>query len=285
MRHAHHFLLKDTEFPSARVKNQFWLDQGVGAYDPSHTKASRLRDPLLRIVHRCLVYSISGRGNGDTVVNLRELFYMYCLVQPQACNLAHSIAWYFLTSPGRDATSWICGGHLVTVIAKFYGLLSQKHLGGLTAVAETKVIKLSNLKNMHITQKTQSGLRLVDQWGRVWDPDRPATDPDRVVAEEEAQASLGGHVGPGADAYAGPDSVVPPQQKHVVIPLSELHRFWTWMYETHLASVAATGVHVQIPVPYFMQPVTPRFPRVSPVGPVGDYRDVVGNNIVKPHNI
>ncbi|KAF5797439.1 hypothetical protein HanXRQr2_Chr07g0280581 [Helianthus annuus] len=28
--------------------------------------------------------------------------------------------------------------------------------------------------------------------------------------------------------------------------------------------------------------VTPRFPRVSPVGPVGDYRDVVGNNIVKP---
>ncbi|MFS7942562.1 hypothetical protein Hanom_Chr06g00489821 [Helianthus anomalus] len=30
--------------------------------------------------------------------------------------------------------------------------------------------------------------------------------------------------------------------------------------------------------------VTPRFPRVSPVGPVGDYRDVVGNNIVKPHN-
>ncbi|KAJ0457635.1 hypothetical protein HanIR_Chr15g0775951 [Helianthus annuus] len=31
--------------------------------------------------------------------------------------------------------------------------------------------------------------------------------------------------------------------------------------------------------------VTPRFPRVSPVGPVGDYRDVVGNNIVKPHNI
>ena len=30
--------------------------------------------------------------------------------------------------------------------------------------------------------------------------------------------------------------------------------------------------------------VTPRFPRVSPVGPVGDYRDDVGNNIVKPHN-
>ncbi|KAF5820006.1 putative non-specific serine/threonine protein kinase [Helianthus annuus] len=31
--------------------------------------------------------------------------------------------------------------------------------------------------------------------------------------------------------------------------------------------------------------VTPRFPRVSPVGPVGDYRDVVGNNIVKPQYI
>ncbi|MFS7953233.1 hypothetical protein Hanom_Chr07g00616171 [Helianthus anomalus] len=30
--------------------------------------------------------------------------------------------------------------------------------------------------------------------------------------------------------------------------------------------------------------VTPRFPRVSLVGPVGDYHDVVGNNIVKPHN-
>ncbi|MFS7908872.1 hypothetical protein Hanom_Chr01g00088151 [Helianthus anomalus] len=30
--------------------------------------------------------------------------------------------------------------------------------------------------------------------------------------------------------------------------------------------------------------ITPLFPRVSPVGPVGDYRDDVGNNIVKPHN-
>ncbi|MFS7905079.1 hypothetical protein Hanom_Chr01g00043541 [Helianthus anomalus] len=37
-------------------------------------------------------------------------------------------------------------------------------------------------------------------------------------------------------------------------------------------------------IPVQESDVTPRSPRVSPVGPVGDYRDVVGNNIVKPHN-
>ncbi|KAI3795443.1 hypothetical protein L1987_38098 [Smallanthus sonchifolius] len=49
-----------TEFPTEEDKDQFWHEFGFGIYDPSLTKASSLRDPLHRVLHRCIVYYISG---------------------------------------------------------------------------------------------------------------------------------------------------------------------------------------------------------------------------------
>ncbi|KAI3815487.1 hypothetical protein L1987_15156 [Smallanthus sonchifolius] len=118
-----------TEFPTEEDKDQFWYEFGFGIYDPSLTKASSLRDPLHRVLHRCIVYSISGRGQGETVVNLRELFYLYCLVRPRTCNLAHSIAGYLVNSSGCDVTSAICGGHFMTKLARNFQLLTNDLIG------------------------------------------------------------------------------------------------------------------------------------------------------------
>ncbi|KAI7731661.1 hypothetical protein M8C21_012807 [Ambrosia artemisiifolia] len=243
------------DFPSERVKKEFWADQGVGNYTPGKTKASKFRDPLLRILHRCLVYSIAGRFKSETAINLRELFYLYCLVHPHTCNLAHVIAEYFLTSSGREATSAIFGGHLVTKIARSYELLTDEALKKLTPVAETQRMNIKTLHHMRLVKKTQMGKRLVDRWGRIWNPLRPGDDPDR---RQEAQVQVVGEVA-GQESHVGAAPVIPPpspQQDEVIIPLSE-RRILAWMYETNLAWAAAAkaaGIHVQIPVPFFMHP-------------------------------
>ncbi|KAI3824505.1 hypothetical protein L1987_05965 [Smallanthus sonchifolius] len=149
-----------TEFPTEEDKDQFWHEFGFGMYDPSLTKASSLRDSLHCVFHRCIVYSISGRGQGETVVNLRELFYLFCLVRPRTCNLAHSIAGYLVNSSGRDVTSTICGGHFVTKLARHFQLLTDDLKGDLTTVAETVVMTVQTLRNMHVARRGVGGIRL-----------------------------------------------------------------------------------------------------------------------------
>ncbi|KAI3744277.1 hypothetical protein L1987_57354 [Smallanthus sonchifolius] len=162
-----------TAFPTEEDKDQFWYEFGFGIYDPILTKASSLWDPL----HR------------ETVVNLRELFYLFCLVRPRACNLAHSIAGYLVNSSGRDVTSAICGGHFVTKLARHFQLLTDDLIGDLTPVAETVVMTVQTLRNMHVACRGAGGIRLVDRCGRTWDPDRPGTDPDHVQAEAKDVAA------------------------------------------------------------------------------------------------
>ncbi|KAI3813782.1 hypothetical protein L1987_18516 [Smallanthus sonchifolius] len=233
-----------TELSSEEDKDQFWHEFGFGMYDSSLTKASSLRDPLHRVLHRCIIYSIYGRGQGETVVNLRELFYLYCLVRPRTCNLAHCITWYLVNSSGRDVTSAICGD-------------SSEHAHGQTTLARA---------------------RLMDRWGRVWDPDRPGPDPDFVQAEAEAvgatlkahaaqQEQEQGRVDPRhGHEHHEPDHPPPPPPPlpSVVIPQDLFMRYWTWQYEVQCAAAAAGGAPYVVPLPFFMQPQPPPSPQPQP---------------------
>ncbi|KAI3732773.1 hypothetical protein L1987_63981 [Smallanthus sonchifolius] len=252
-----------TEFPIEEDIDQFWHEFRFGMYDPSLTKASSLRDPLHRILHRCIVYSISGRGQGETVVNLRELFYLFCLERPRTCNLAHSIAGYLVNNSGRDVTSAICGVHFVTKLARHFQLLTDDLIGDLTPVAETVVMTVQTLRNMHVARRGAGGIRLVDRWGRTWDPDRPGPDPDLVQAEAEAVAAAHqahaaqqeqeqGHEHQQPDQPPPPPP--PPPPPAIVIPHDLFMRYWTWQYEVQCVVAAAGGAPYVVPLPFFMQP-------------------------------
>ncbi|MFS8024466.1 hypothetical protein Hanom_Chr16g01463551 [Helianthus anomalus] len=56
-----------------------WAQIADGAYDPSVTKSSQLRDPLYRYIHRVLSNSLSQRCDSTGVVNLRDLTVLYCI--------------------------------------------------------------------------------------------------------------------------------------------------------------------------------------------------------------
>ncbi|KAI3798136.1 hypothetical protein L1987_33405 [Smallanthus sonchifolius] len=234
-----------TEFPTEDDKDQFWHEFGFGMYDPSLTKASSLRDPLHCVLHRCIVYSIYGRGQGETIVNLRELFYLFCLVRLRTCNLSHSIAGYLVNSSRRDVTS------------------------GPAPVAETVVMSVQTLRNMHVARRGTGGIKLVDRWGRTWDPDRPGPDPDLMQAEAVAdghQAHASQQEQEHAHEHYEPDQPPPPPSPPaVVIPHDLFLRYRTRQYEVQCAAAAAGGAPYVVPLPFFMQPEQqPEQPPPSP---------------------
>ncbi|KAI3827646.1 hypothetical protein L1987_01726 [Smallanthus sonchifolius] len=265
-----------SEFPTEEDKDEFSHEFGFGIYNPSLTKASILRYPLHRVLHRCIVYSIYGRGQGETVVNLRVLFYLYCLVHPRTCNLAHSIAGHLVNSSGRDVTSDICGGHFVTKLVRHFQLLIDDLIGDLTPVAETVVMTVQTLRNMHVARRGAGGIRLVDSRGRIWDPDHPRPDPDVIQAEAEAiaaahqaHAAQQEHEQHGHDhEHHVEDPIAPPSPPPPPVTVTHhlFMRYWAWKYEVQCVA-AAGGAPYVVPLPFFMQPEQqPVQPQPSPPG-------------------
>ncbi|KAJ0566776.1 hypothetical protein HanIR_Chr06g0277381 [Helianthus annuus] len=56
-----------------------WAQIGEGAYNPSQTKSTQLRDPLYRYIHRVLSNSLCQRHDNTGVVGLRDLMVLYCI--------------------------------------------------------------------------------------------------------------------------------------------------------------------------------------------------------------
>ncbi|KAL8210906.1 hypothetical protein R6Q57_005343 [Mikania cordata] len=70
------------------------------ADDPfAGTKArvSRIRDPLIRYMHRLIATLIAGRGRSREWCTLHDLFYLYCLITGRTCQLARCLAECFAT--------------------------------------------------------------------------------------------------------------------------------------------------------------------------------------------
>ncbi|KAL8204993.1 hypothetical protein R6Q57_010616 [Mikania cordata] len=55
-------------------------------------RVSRIRDPLIRYMHRLIATSIAGRGRSREWCTLQDLFYLYCLITGRTCQLARCLA-------------------------------------------------------------------------------------------------------------------------------------------------------------------------------------------------
>ncbi|MFS7913654.1 hypothetical protein Hanom_Chr02g00144211 [Helianthus anomalus] len=61
------------------MRQTAWAQIGDGAYDPSVTKSSKLRDPLYHYIHRVISNSLCQRRDSTGFVNLRDLTILYCI--------------------------------------------------------------------------------------------------------------------------------------------------------------------------------------------------------------
>ncbi|KAL8244124.1 hypothetical protein R6Q59_010382 [Mikania micrantha] len=176
------------DFEDEVEKAPFWAKVAEGVYDPQKAKATKLRDPLHRLIHRILVGTILQRGDSLGNVPTRDLVYLYCLIRGIHCNIAHCLAFFLTTSSGKQASSHICGGAFITQLADSYGLLTEQNIASFTHVCDTPPLDMRTLQYMKLVEQTPIGMRLKGQDGRIWDPVLEENEEEEEEEHEEERS-------------------------------------------------------------------------------------------------
>ncbi|GKD67763.1 hypothetical protein Tco_1321853 [Tanacetum coccineum] len=115
---------------------------------PSYTL---IRDPILRLCHRLIAYSITGRSQALEKVTVTDLFYLRW-IDVSLVNVPYLLARYLrLFTARRKSRAYISGGQFVARLAEEFGLLTAEILGGLTVIApELPIIDMTELVRLHI---------------------------------------------------------------------------------------------------------------------------------------
>ena len=104
----------------------FWPSIGNGVYT-STTGATSIRDPRVRLAHKCITYSLTGCHSSTHCVTASNLCYMYTIfLEDMYCNILFWVASYLKMSVGERDGDKIYGGMFVTRLARSYGILVQR---------------------------------------------------------------------------------------------------------------------------------------------------------------
>ncbi|GJY34633.1 hypothetical protein Tco_0419102 [Tanacetum coccineum] len=87
-----------------------------------------IRDPVRRLCHRMITYSISGRGQAPKKVTGVDLFYLRSMDRGTA-NVPHLLTQHlFWHAEGRKNGATLSGGHFIGRLATYFGLVSDEGL-------------------------------------------------------------------------------------------------------------------------------------------------------------
>ncbi|GKE70433.1 hypothetical protein Tco_1528505 [Tanacetum coccineum] len=156
---------------------------------PSYTY---IRDPVQRLCHRLISYSISRRGHALEKVTATDLLYL-CSMDRGAANVPYLLAQYlFKHAEGMKSGASLSGGDFIGRLAHHFGLVSDDGLRGLSVVArELPLIDIGELVKLKIC------MEIGDDWAWVAPgPKRqeiaaagaPKTVEDAPAVNEGAQA-------------------------------------------------------------------------------------------------
>ncbi|GKC52644.1 hypothetical protein Tco_1075389, partial [Tanacetum coccineum] len=123
---------------------------------PSYTL---IRDPVLRLFHQMMAYSIARRSQAPEKVTVTDLFYLRGL-DVGSVNIPYLLARYLRRfAIGRKSGAHISGGQFVARLAEHFGLLTAEILGGLTVIApELSIIDMAELDTPAIDEGDQAVL-------------------------------------------------------------------------------------------------------------------------------
>ena len=134
----------------------FWPTIGDGSNTPT-TGASQIRDPRIRLTHRCLAYSLTGRHSSQHRVTTSDLFFLYTIHNPGIyCNIPYWVAIMLTHGAGTRGTDRICGGMFVTKLARSYGILRPEILEYLSSTS-CRTVKSKSLRQMDIVTELAGG--------------------------------------------------------------------------------------------------------------------------------
>ncbi|GJU48344.1 reverse transcriptase domain-containing protein [Tanacetum coccineum] len=156
---------------------EFWPTIRDSGFNVGNTRVASIRDPRVKLAHRCIVTTIVRRKETTHRVTEIDLYYLYCIYTPEfVCNISY---WFSKYLKGVRDENLIYGGMFVTRIARSFGLLTNEMRDALSIESPPYVFKKNSLIMMGVIMELQNRMCL-------W----PATL--AVEEEEEAEEEAGG---------------------------------------------------------------------------------------------
>ncbi|GJZ88323.1 hypothetical protein Tco_0660105 [Tanacetum coccineum] len=140
----------------SRLLMEFWLTIRDRGFNVGNTKVASIRDPRVKLAHRCIATTIVGRKETTHRVIEIDLYYLYCIYTPEvACNISYWLSKYM---KGVRDKNLIFGGMLVTKIVRLFGLLTSELRDVLSIEPPPHMFKKKSLISMGVIMKLQNGM-------------------------------------------------------------------------------------------------------------------------------
>nr|GEX35883.1 hypothetical protein [Tanacetum cinerariifolium] len=168
---------------STRLTHLFWPIIGDGGYNVGNTKAKSIRNSRIKLAHRCITMTISGRKETTNRVTEIILFYLYCIFEEGVvCNIPYWLAKYLKSV--RDK-GWIFRGMFVTKIAWSFGLLTEEMVVVLNRKPPPDVYRKTSLVKMGVIMELHEG-------ECCWTATRGVVEEDKGDGEEGPKSAMDG---------------------------------------------------------------------------------------------
>ncbi|GJS91162.1 hypothetical protein Tco_0773798 [Tanacetum coccineum] len=133
----------------------FWPTIGDGGYNVGNTKAKSIRNPMIKLAHRCITMTITCRKETTNRVTEIDLFYLYCIFGVGVvCNIPYWLAKY--QKNVRDKIV-IFGGMFVTKIYRSFGLLTNELVSVLNRKPPPHIYRKTSLIKMGVIMELYEG--------------------------------------------------------------------------------------------------------------------------------
>ncbi|GKD94724.1 hypothetical protein Tco_1374561 [Tanacetum coccineum] len=151
---------------STCLTHLFFPSIGDGRFNMGNIKAKSIRNPRIKLAHRCITMTITGRKEMTNRVTEIDLFYLYCIFgEGVVCNIPYWLAKYLKRV--RDK-SVIFKGIFVTRIAWSFGLLTNEMVSVLNRDPPPNVYWKTSLVKMGVIMELHDGGRLPERlWRKV----------------------------------------------------------------------------------------------------------------------
>ncbi|GJY37089.1 hypothetical protein Tco_0422467 [Tanacetum coccineum] len=128
---------------------------GDDGYNVGNTKAKSIRNPRIRLSHRCLTMTITGKKETTHRVTEIDLFYLYCIFEDGiVCNIPYWLAKYLKSVKEKSV---IFGGMFETRMARSFGLLTNKLVSVLNREPPSHVYRKTSLIKMGVIMELHKG--------------------------------------------------------------------------------------------------------------------------------
>ncbi|GJR39950.1 hypothetical protein Tco_1215634 [Tanacetum coccineum] len=140
---------------STHLTHLFWPSIGDSRFNVGNTKVKSIRNPRIKLAHRCITMTIAGRKETTNHVTEIDLFYLYCIFgEGVVCNIPYWLAKYLKSIKDKSV---IFEGMFVIRIARSFGLLTKEMVSVLRRKPPLHVYRKTSLVKIGVIMELHEG--------------------------------------------------------------------------------------------------------------------------------